>query len=170
MKHKARLIKNTTTACGSRFTHFALILTFKHQLHKTTFATETSPQMVIFTTYVLSTKIRKFCEHYYTISQKSSHTTPQRWTMAKIHHFTYQKVSINSAKSRWGSCSATGKINLSCYLLLLPDRLIDFVLIHELCHTREMNHGKEFKRLMRSIFSDYDNLNKELKNTTIKPI
>ena len=48
--------------------------------------------------------------------------------------------------------------------MLLPEELIDFVLVHELCHTREMNHGKNFKMLMKSIFPNYENLNTKLKN------
>lgn len=89
--------------------------------------------------------------------------------LAEQHYFRYSMGNINSAKSRWGSCSSSGKINLSCYLLLLPDNLIDFVLVHELCHTREMNHGTHFKQLMRDIFPNYDELNKKLKNSYIKP-
>lgn len=164
------------TAAGLHTSHIDIDIQVSNYI-KTTFATETSPQkMIIFHQphIVLSeTKNQKILWNIITpfLKKEAAILLPQRLDeLAKIHHFTYQKVSINSAKSRWGSCSATGKINLSCYLLLLPDRLIDFVLIHELCHTREMNHGKEFKRLMRSIFPDYDCLNKELKNTTIKPI
>ena len=51
----------------------------------------------------------------------------------------YASVKINSSQGRWGSCSARKNINLSYYLVLLPSHLIDYVLLHELCHTREMN-------------------------------
>lgn len=60
----------------------------------------------------------------------------------------YSGVKINSSQGRWGSCSTRKAINLSYFLLLLPSHLIDYVLIHELCHTREMNHSERFWALM----------------------
>lgn len=87
--------------------------------------------------------------------------------LAKIHGFEYTSLKINSAHRRWGSCSAKKQINLSLYLMLLPEELIDFIIIHELCHTREMNHGERFKKLMRTIFPNYDELNKSLKKQSI---
>jgi predicted metal-dependent hydrolase len=67
----------------------------------------------------------------------------------------YKSLKIDTAKSRWGCCSSRKDIKLSCYLLLLPERLIDYVIVHELCHTREMNHGPRFKALLHSFFNDY---------------
>ena len=60
----------------------------------------------------------------------------------------YASVKINSSKGRWGSCSAKKDINLSFFLVLLPSHLIDYVLLHELCHTREMNHSERFWSLL----------------------
>ena len=67
----------------------------------------------------------------------------------------YNSLKIDTAKSRWGCCSSRKDIKLSYYLLLLPERLIDYVIVHELCHTREMNHGHRFKALLHSYFNDY---------------
>lgn len=67
----------------------------------------------------------------------------------------YRSVKVDTAKSRWGCCSSQKDIKLSYYLLLLPERLVDYVLVHELCHTREMNHGPRFKALLHSYFNDY---------------
>lgn len=83
--------------------------------------------------------------------------------LAEKYDFSYQSVKINSARKRWGSCSARQNINLSLFLMLLPTKLIDFVLVHELCHTREMNHGKNFKTLMKNVFPEYDLLEKRLR-------
>jgi predicted metal-dependent hydrolase len=58
--------------------------------------------------------------------------------------FTFSDVKIQSSKTRWGSCSGTQSINLSLYLMLLPADLVDYVILHELCHTKEMNHGPNF--------------------------
>lgn len=67
---------------------------------------------------------------------------------AKEHGFSYKKVFIKNLKSRWGSCSHVNNINLNLHLMRLPDRLIDYVLLHELCHTKEKNHGPKFWALM----------------------
>ena len=64
------------------------------------------------------------------------------------HNLSYKSVKINSSSGRWGSCSARGNINLSYFLVLLPKHLIDYVLLHELAHTREMNHGERFWALL----------------------
>ncbi|WP_430817127.1 M48 family metallopeptidase [Carboxylicivirga sp. RSCT41] len=64
--------------------------------------------------------------------------------LAKEHNIRYQNVTIKNLKSRWGSCSATNNINLNLHLMRLPAELIDYVLLHELCHVHEKNHGPHF--------------------------
>lgn len=64
------------------------------------------------------------------------------------HGLPFRQVKVNASTGRWGSCSARGDINLSCFLMLLPARLVDYVLLHELAHTREMNHGEGFWALL----------------------
>lgn len=73
---------------------------------------------------------------------------PRLYALSIRHGLTYKSVKINSSSGRWGSCSARGSINLSYYLVLLPPHLIDYVLLHELAHTREMNHGERFWALL----------------------
>ena len=68
--------------------------------------------------------------------------------LAALHGFKYANVKIRKSRSRWGSCSSKGTINLSFYLLLIPEHLIDYVLLHELCHTVQMNHSSAFWDLM----------------------
>ncbi len=71
--------------------------------------------------------------------------------LACKHGFLYKSLKINSSKGRWGSCSSKQNINLSLSLMLLPWHLIDYVLLHELCHTKEMNHGENFWALMDQV-------------------
>lgn len=71
--------------------------------------------------------------------------------LARQNGLSYGNVRIGSSRGRWGSCSANKGINLSCFLLLLPVHLVDYVLLHELCHTREMNHGDLFWRLLNEL-------------------
>ena len=64
--------------------------------------------------------------------------------LAEKYHFSFSEVKIQSSKTRWGSCNLKRTINLSFYLLLLPQHLVDYVILHELCHTKEMNHSPRF--------------------------
>lgn len=76
---------------------------------------------------------------------------PRLYMLSQQYKLPYKSVKINSSKGRWGSCSASGNINLSYYLVLLPQHLIDYVLLHELCHTKEMNHSDRFWNLLNSV-------------------
>jgi predicted metal-dependent hydrolase len=83
-------------------------------------------------------------------------------------NFKFNKVFIKNNKTLWGSCSGKNNINLNLHLLRLPDHLIDYVIIHELCHTVQKNHGKQFWKLMDSILGDSKKISKELRNYSIQ--
>lgn len=77
---------------------------------------------------------------------------PQRLKMlAEKYGFLYNAVSLRNSHTRWGSCSSKGNISLSIYLQLLPKHLADYVILHELCHTVEMNHSVSFWTLMDKV-------------------
>lgn len=77
---------------------------------------------------------------------------PQKLSaLAEQYNFSYSGLKINKSRSRWGSCSSKKGINLSYFCNLLPEYLIDFVMLHELCHTIEMNHGERFWKLLDSV-------------------
>lgn len=79
---------------------------------------------------------------------------PRLYMLAEQHRLPYKNVKINSSRGRWGSCSATKAINLSYFMVLLPKHLIDYVMLHELCHTREMNHGDRFWALLNELTNE----------------
>ena len=75
-------------------------------------------------------------------------------TAAK-YGFNYAKASIRSQKSRWGSCSSRGTISLNDQLMFIPPDTVNYLLIHELCHTRHMNHSARFWQLVESCCADF---------------
>lgn len=84
---------------------------------------------------------------------------------AEQYGFKYTGVKINKSRTRWGSCSSKKSINLSYYCMLLPEHLTDFVILHELCHTIEMNHGEHFWQLLDKVSNNRaKELTKELKS------
>jgi len=98
----------------------------------------------------------------YFLRKEAKRLLPNRTKqLAEKHGFEYSDVKIQSSKSRWGSCSRAQILNLSLYLMLLPAHLIDYVILHELCHTKEMNHGINFWRWMDRVT---ENKSKELRS------
>lgn len=89
---------------------------------------------------------------------------PQRLSqLSKKTELDYKNLSIKKMHSRWGSCSNTGVITLNIFLMQLPWELIDYVIMHELVHTRHMNHSPEFWRYMEDLVPDVKQIKKILK-------
>ena len=76
--------------------------------------------------------------------------------------FRYARAQIRRQRTRWGSCSASGTISLNVCLLFLRPQVVRYLLVHELCHTRHMNHSKRFWALVASFEPDYRALDREL--------
>lgn len=74
---------------------------------------------------------------------------------AEKENFVYNKITIKNLVSRWGSCSTKGNLNFNCLLMLTPDYVIDYIVVHELCHLREMNHSEKFWTEVEKIMPDY---------------
>ena len=93
---------------------------------------------------------------------------PRLKELADENGFTYNRVTIKNNISNWGSCSAKGNINLNLRLVTLPQSLQDYVMLHELCHLREMNHGPRFHALLDSLCPGHRELEKELRQHKLR--
>lgn len=76
---------------------------------------------------------------------------------------SYGRITIRRQKTRWGSCSQSGNLNFNCLLMLAPPGVVDYVVVHELCHRIEMNHSPRFWKLVGKVYPDYDRWKRWLK-------
>ena len=88
--------------------------------------------------------------------------------LALKHKFDYKKVVVKNSKTRWGSCSFDNSINLSLHLMRLPDYLVDYVILHELVHTKIKNHSRDFWQLLDIVSGNAKKLDKEVKDCRIQ--
>jgi predicted metal-dependent hydrolase len=80
----------------------------------------------------------------------------------QFYNFKYNRVVIRNQRSRWGSCSANKNLNFNYKLFFIPLELVDYVVVHELCHLKEMNHAKRFWALVSQTIPNYQELRKQL--------
>ena len=90
------------------------------------------------------------------LSRQAAYDLPARVAAyARRIGVSYGRITIRHQKTRWGSCSSKGNLNFNCMLMLAPAAVVDYVVIHELCHRKEMNHSKAFWALVQQHCPDY---------------
>ena len=90
------------------------------------------------------------------MAQKALSIIPPRVEhFARLIGVTYGKITIRNQKTRWGSCSSKGDLNFNCLLVMAPPEVLDSVVVHELCHRKEMNHSPAFYAEVLRVFPDY---------------
>jgi len=98
--------------------------------------------------------------------QASTVFAPKMEELIKIHskwNFRPTEMAIRSLKSRWGSCSRSGKITLNSELVKIDPKYAEYVILHELCHLKEMNHGKGFYSILEEVCPGYKTIRKDMR-------
>lgn len=95
-------------------------------------------------------------EELASLLQKAREDLPRRVAhFAPLAGVGVNRVTVRCQRTRWGSCSAKGNVNLNCLLMLCPESVRDYVVVHELCHRREMNHSPRFWAEVERVLPDY---------------
>ena len=90
------------------------------------------------------------------LAAKAKETIPPRVAaFAAQLGVTFGRITIRAQKTRWGSCSVQGNLNFNCLLMLAPEAVLDYVIVHELCHRKQMNHSAQFWAEVERILPDY---------------
>ena len=90
------------------------------------------------------------------LANKAVEIIPQRVAYyAPLVGVTYGRITIRNQRSKWGSCSSKGNLNFNCLLMLAPPEVLDSIVVHELCHRKEMNHSDRFYAEVLRVFPDY---------------
>lgn len=101
--------------------------------------------------------------------QKLSKETAREALEQKLRYYapkmgvTYGRISVKDQKTRWGSCSSEGNLNFNWRLIMAPPGVMDYVVVHELAHRKEMNHSRNFWKVVEEIMPDYQKYRKWLK-------
>jgi predicted metal-dependent hydrolase len=126
----------------------------------------------------IKNKLEYFKKHPYIKPAPSIYTTAhykkhkeeaRALIQERLDHFnthykaSYGRVSIKNQKSRWGSCSKRGNLNFNYRILFLPKDICDYVIVHEICHLKELNHSKRFWKLVAETVPNYAELRKQLR-------
>ncbi len=120
------------------------------------------PEVLIFMGKIKDARCCQAKLDHWLKQQARLHLLPMLFTLQAQTGLRYHKASIRLQRSRWGSCSARGTISLNARLLYYPYDVVRYVMIHELCHLKELNHSRRFWRLVESFEPRYRELKAQL--------
>lgn len=101
--------------------------------------------------------------HRWWLCQGRKHLVPMLHEISRETGWSFDRASVRRQRTRWGSCSRRKSVSLNAKLLFLDPALVRYVMVHELCHTQEMNHARRFWRLVQTECPDFRALNKTLR-------
>ena len=103
-------------------------------------------------------------EEIHALADQALKVIPERVRYyAPLVGVTYGRITLRNQRTKWGSCTAQGNLNFNCLLMLTPPEVLDSVVVHELCHRKEMNHSDRFYTEVLRVFPDYKKWDKWLK-------
>ncbi|MDI6777761.1 MAG: DUF45 domain-containing protein [Patescibacteria group bacterium] len=82
----------------------------------------------------------------------------------RAYNFQHKRISIRNQKTRWGSCSRNGSLNFNYKIVHLPEKYLNYIIVHELCHLKQFNHSKMFWNLVAEMVPNYKSIRKEFRN------
>ena len=98
------------------------------------------------------------------LAERAKRVIPERVAhYADLIGVKYGRITVRNQRSKWGSCSEKGNLNFNCLLMLAPPQVVDCIVVHELCHRKEMNHSAAFYREVLRVFPEYYQWNAWLK-------
>ena len=112
--------------------------------------------------FQLAAVVKKHVEHYF-MQQAQKLILPKVEYYSKLTQLASTSVKIRQYRARWGSCNNRGELSFNYLLMMLPERVIDYVVVHELCHLRYLNHSTHFWQLVAKFFPDYAEAKKWIK-------
>jgi predicted metal-dependent hydrolase len=107
--------------------------------------------------------VKKHIERYFT-EQAQQLILPKVDQYSAITQLTPKNIKIRQYRARWGSCNSRGELSFNYLLMMLPKQVIDYVVVHELCHLRYLNHSTDFWQLVAQYFPDYSNAKQWIKS------
>lgn len=125
-------------------------------------------KIMYFNQFPKAQRIKRGKKHFGENKEKARTLVQERLAhFNRRYGFTWSKVAIRNQRSRWGSCSRRGNLNFNYKLALLPPRLADYIIVHELCHLNELNHSPKFWALVARTLPEHRKLRKELRSMSI---
>ncbi len=105
---------------------------------------------------------------YHSCVRRARKLVKERIThLNKMYNFEFNKIAIKKQSTKWGSCSSKKNLNFNYKIVFLPSHLADYVVVHELCHLKEMNHSVDFWDLVGKSIPEYREYRRELKKFTL---
>ena len=138
-------------------------LLYQQSQDKTVALTQSNPHELTFSGAIADTAACRDLLRGWLQRKARAELTPWLQQLSQRCDLAYSRLSVRGQTSRWGSCSSRQSINLNYKLLFLPSHLVDYVLIHELCHTVHMNHSPTFWQLVERYYPDCNRAKAELK-------
>lgn len=133
-------------------------------IYKLSFTRNATIKIIEPKTIIITSRLRdrRYALHKWLQLQGRKHLIPWLDNLSMQTNLPYNRVSIRGQKTRWGSCSSDKNINLNYKLLFLEPDFVNYIIIHELCHTMHLNHSREFWQLVNDFYPNYRELRKQL--------